>query len=155
MTAIHSQLDDSQRKAAGEALQGSLVDLLDLSLQGKQAHWTIVGKDFRPLHLQLDEIVTLARNSADDVAERAVAIGVHPDGRAGTIAAQGESQQPEVRYLADTEVVTHMVSVLEGIVRRFRERIASTEEELVSQDLLISITSQLDKQSWMLQAQQF
>jgi starvation-inducible DNA-binding protein len=38
-------------------LQSVLVDLIALHLQGKQAHWNIVGPNFRDLHLQLDEIV--------------------------------------------------------------------------------------------------
>ena len=33
------------------------MDLIELSLQGKQAHWNVDGHNFRDLHLQLDEIV--------------------------------------------------------------------------------------------------
>ena len=36
-------------------LQKVLVDLIELHLQGKQAHWNLVGTNFRDLHLQLDE----------------------------------------------------------------------------------------------------
>ena len=54
----------------------------DLSLIGKQLHWTVVGPDFRPLHLQLDELVDSWRELSDTVAERAVALGVMPDGQA-------------------------------------------------------------------------
>ncbi|HET7740426.1 MAG TPA: ferritin-like domain-containing protein, partial [Mycobacterium sp.] len=42
-------------------LQKVLVDLIELHLQGKQAHWNLVGTNFRDLHLQLDEIVDTAR----------------------------------------------------------------------------------------------
>ena len=52
------------------ALQQALVDLTDLSLQGKQAHWNIEGPGFRSLHLHLDEIIDEVRLAADDVAER-------------------------------------------------------------------------------------
>ena len=34
-----------------------MVDLIELYLQGKQAHWNLVGTNFRDLHLQLDEII--------------------------------------------------------------------------------------------------
>ena len=44
-----------------KALQQALVDLTDLSLLGKQAHWNIKGTRFRALHLQLDEIVDEVR----------------------------------------------------------------------------------------------
>ena len=48
-------------------LQAVLVDLTDLHVQGKQAHWNVVGKNFRDMHLQLDEIVDAARGFSDDV----------------------------------------------------------------------------------------
>jgi starvation-inducible DNA-binding protein len=51
-------------------LQKVLVDLIELHLQGKQAHWNLVGTNFRDLHLQLDDIVDLAREAADTIAER-------------------------------------------------------------------------------------
>ena len=51
-------------------LQSVLVDLIELHLQGKQAHWNVVGKNFRDLHLQLDEVVDAAREFSDAVAER-------------------------------------------------------------------------------------
>ena len=73
--------------SVGSALQSVLVDLIDISLQGKQAHWNIQGPRFRSLHLQLDEIVSFARTASDDVAERLSAINVAPDGRAANVAA--------------------------------------------------------------------
>ncbi|HET6736773.1 ferritin-like domain-containing protein, partial [Mycobacterium sp.] len=44
-------------------LQRVLVDLIELHLQGKQAHWNVVGTNFRDLHLQLDELVDFAREA--------------------------------------------------------------------------------------------
>ena len=75
------------RGEIGRELQATLVELVDLSLVGKQLHWNVVGPLFRPLHLQLDELVDSWRDLADVVAERAVAIGYSPDGQAEAIAA--------------------------------------------------------------------
>jgi len=69
-------------------LQQLSVDLIDLHLQGKQAHWNVVGLNFRDLHLALDEVVDAARTFSDTVAERMRAIYITPDGRAKTVAAQ-------------------------------------------------------------------
>ena len=74
------------RQEAGRELQATLIDILDLALVGKQLHWSVVGPDFRSLHLQLDELVDAWRELGDRVAERAVMLGVSPDGRAATIA---------------------------------------------------------------------
>lgn len=39
MTFIHSPLPEKDRETAGTAPQATLVDLLDLSLVARQAHW--------------------------------------------------------------------------------------------------------------------
>ena len=70
----------------GDRLQQLLVDLTDLHLQGKQAHWNVVGKNFRDLHLALDEVVDAARDFSDVIAERMRAVYVTPDARAATVA---------------------------------------------------------------------
>src|SRR3954463_2613266 len=87
MTVVRSTLPDAARETVAEALQSTLVDLLGVSLIGKQAHWNIVGPRFRSIHLQLDEVVSTARSFSDTVAERAAALGLPPDGRPETIAA--------------------------------------------------------------------
>lgn len=154
MAAIKSPLDEKAQKVAGNALQGALVDLIDLALVSKQAHWNLTGRNFKVVHEHLDEVVDLARQSQDDVAERAVAIGVNPDGRARTVADRSELPQLEAGYLADDKVVSAVTDVLAQIIGRFRERIAETDEpDPVTQDLLIGITHELEKQHWMFQAQ--
>ncbi|CAM5640472.1 DNA starvation/stationary phase protection protein [Streptomyces spiroverticillatus] len=152
--AIRSTLPETARQITGIALQGALVDLLNLSLLAKQAHWTIVGPRFRSLHLQLDEIVTTARSYADTVAERASAIGITPDGRAGTVAACTKLPQPEAGWIADDDVVSLLVEALGGTIGRMRERIAATDKpDPVTQDIFISLTAELEKQHWMFQAE--
>ena len=49
-------------------LQRALVDLIELHLQGKQAHWNVVGPNFRDLHLVLDEVVSEARELSEGIA---------------------------------------------------------------------------------------
>src|SRR5882757_11275009 len=70
-----------------ENLQRVLVDLIELHLQGKQAHWNVIGTNFRDLHLQLDELVDFAREGSDTIAERMRALDAIPDGRSDAVAA--------------------------------------------------------------------
>ena len=65
-------------------LQRVLVDLIELHLQGKQAHWNVVGTNFRDLHLQLDELVDFAREASDPIPERLRALDAIPDRRSDT-----------------------------------------------------------------------
>jgi starvation-inducible DNA-binding protein len=141
MATVKSPLSEAAQKTTGEALQGSLVDLIDLSLFAKQAHWNLTGRNFKVVHEHLD-------------AERAIAIGVNPDGRARTIADRTRIPQLEAGYVADDKVVAAVTDVLAQLIARFRERIAATgEPDQVTQDLLIQITRELEKQHWMFQAQ--
>src|SRR5689334_8973163 len=75
-----------EREEVGDQLQAILIELIDLSLLGKQLHWTVVGPHFRALHLQLDELIEAWRELSDTVAERAVALGYMPDGQSATVA---------------------------------------------------------------------
>ncbi|MFI5684074.1 Dps family protein [Streptomyces sp. NPDC051636] len=154
MTVVKSTLPEEALRVTGNALQETLVDLLGLSLIGKQAHWNIVGPRFRSIHLQLDEVVAAARGYADTVAERAAALGVAPDGRPETIAATFALPGTKDGWLRDTEVVQLLVESLEAAVGRLRERIDATEKaDPVTQDLLIGITADLEKQRWMFEAE--
>ena len=79
-----------EREGIGRELQTVLVELVDLSLIGKQLHWSVSGPLFSSLHLQLDELVDSWRELADTVAERAVALGFVPDGQAQAVAAASQ-----------------------------------------------------------------
>lgn len=154
MSVVKSPLSEQDRKAVGDALQGALVDLLDLSLLAKQVHWNVVGPRFRSIHLQLDEVVDSARTHADTVAERASAIGVSPDGRAGTVAKTSGIDTVTDGWVKDTEVVEIMVAALSATITRLRERIELTDKpDPVTQDILIGVSRDLEKAHWMFQAE--
>ena len=151
---ITSPLSASERDITGGALQETLVDLIDLHLVAKQAHWNVVGRFFRDVHLQLDELVTAARGYADDVAERAVTIGVSPDGRASTVAKGSDVPAFDPDWHTDQQVVEAIVAALGKVVAGLRKRIDETDKtDLVTQDLLIAIAADLEKSHWMWQAQ--
>jgi starvation-inducible DNA-binding protein len=151
---ITSPLSQSAKEATGPVLQGSLVDLIDLGLSGKQAHWNVVGSHFIPVHRQLDELVDTARSFADDVAERAAAIGVAPSGQAKTVAETSGLPEFPGGWKQDREVVATIVPILQTLVERMRARIDDVEKaDLVTQDLLLGIARKLEEMHWMWQAQ--
>jgi starvation-inducible DNA-binding protein len=154
MYVVKSPLADADLKVVSEALQGALMDLVDLALTSKQIHWNIVGPRFRSIHLQLDEVVASARAHSDTVAERASALGVPPDGRATTVASGSGIKTAPAGWIKDTDAVSAMVDALGSVITRMRERVTATEApDPVSQDLLIAITADLEKHHWMFQAE--
>ena len=151
---ITSPLSESDKEVTGNVLQATLVDLVDLSLIAKQAHWNVVGRNFRSVHLQLDELVDVARTYTDSVAERANAIGVSPNGKAKTVVeSSGLPDYPD-NWQSDESTITAIVDILAELIQRLRARIDETDKsDLVTQDLLIEITNKLEEAHWMWQAQ--
>lgn len=151
---ITSPLADAEREATGAVLQATLVDLIDLSLIAKQAHWNVIGQNFRSAHLQLDELVDAARQYVDDVAERANAIGISPNGKAKVVVKSSGIPDYPANWQSVEHTVTAIVGILGEVITRLRERVEQTDKtDLVTQDLLIAITAELEKQHWMWQAQ--
>ena len=152
---IKSPLSEADKEITGNALQATLVDLVDLSLIAKQAHWNVVGSHFRSAHLQLDELVNTARQYVDEVAERANAIGVSPNGKAKTVVeSSGIPDYPD-NWQSVESTVAAIVDILSALIERLRQRIDETDKsDLVTQDLLIEITRALEEAHWMWQAQQ-
>jgi starvation-inducible DNA-binding protein len=143
-----------QREEVGQQLQATLVELIDLSLLGKQLHWNVVGPLFRPLHLQLDELIDSWRELGDSIAERAVAVGFSPDGQSATVASDSPLRPVQRGELEDHVVVRELTSRLAEVTERVRERMDRLGEvDLASQDVLIEVVRELEKQLWMIRTQ--
>lgn len=148
------RLAEDGRRQTGELLQLSLVELVALALIGKQLHWNISGHGFRDFHLQLDELVDEWRELSDTVAERAVAIGVPPDGRAPAVVEQSRLEPVSpgaIPVNAALRELTGRVAVVDARMRERCERLGETD--LASQDVLIEVTRALEKQLWMLRVE--
>lgn len=142
------------REETGNQLQATLVELLDLSLVGKQLHWSIVGSHFRPLHEQLDELVESWHGLADTVAERAVALGYWPDGQPGAIAAASRAAPVERGAVRDELALAQIVQRVAEVAESTRERMDRLAElDVVSQDVLLGVVRKLEEQLWMIRSQ--
>lgn len=142
-----------RREEVGRELQATLVELVDLSLIGKQLHWNIVGRSFKPLHEHLDELVASWRELSDTVAERAVALGIAADGQSTAVSA-GSGITPVSSTALDTDsALRELVPRLADVAERIRARMERLGElDLASQDVLIEVVRELEKQLWMLRA---
>ena len=141
-------------ETVAQALQATLVELIDLSLLGKQAHWNVIGPQFRSVHLELDEIVDLARVSSDRVAERIATIGISPDGRAETVGTTSELPPFPDGFVPATEAVQRVTQAMDTVAVRMKERIVAIgDDDPVSQDILIGTTDEVEKAAWMLRSQ--
>src|ERR1700710_826505 len=131
-------------KELTDSLQQVLVDLIELHVQGKQAHWNVVGKNFRDLHLQLDEIIDAARELSDTVAERMRALHAVPDGRSDTVAATTtlpEYPNGEIDTAETVDLVTVRIESVVGTMRDVHDTV--DEADPTSADILHAIIGAL------------
>jgi starvation-inducible DNA-binding protein len=135
-------------------LQKVLVDLIELHLQGKQAHWNLVGTNFRDLHLQLDDIVDIAREAADTIAERMRALDAVPDGRTDTVAATTSVPAAPAGLVGTTEtvdIIADRIYAAVDTVRVVHDEVDAADPSTA--DLLQSIITDVEKQAWMLKSE--
>lgn len=149
---ITSFVPTEHQEAVSASLQETLVDLIDLSLVAKQLHWSVVGPRFQSVHVALDEVVDDARTFTDEVAERATAVGVSPDGRAKTVASDSALDEAAADWSSDDKVIRVMTEALAATIVRLRGNISKAGGDPITEDLLISISSRLEQLHWMWEA---
>ncbi|MDG4668804.1 DNA starvation/stationary phase protection protein [Mycobacterium sp. 236(2023)] len=136
------------------ALQRVLVDLIELHLQGKQAHWNVVGTNFRDLHLQLDEVVDFAREASDTVAERMRALDAVPDGRSDTVAATTSLPEFPAYERSTGEVVDLITTRIYAVVDTLRTVHDPVDaEDPSTADILHQLIDGLEKLAWLLKSE--
>lgn len=144
-------LKPENRQAATEPLQHTLVELIDLTLSTKQAHWNLNGPLFYSLHELLDEFVEDYRDNADMVAERILAVGNTADGRPKVVSNTADLPPFPEGYISDYRVVDVLSQRLNTVANRLRDRIDQLDDtDLVSQDVLIDLERDIAKHLWML-----
>lgn len=153
--AVRSTLSEEAKATVQRRLQPLLVDLIDLSVTGKQLHWAVVGEHFKPVHEHLDEVVAEYRAWADDVAERLTSVGVAPDGRVQRVAGDSPADPAPEGWVDHREAVGQMSDRIEAVAQATRGRLEGLgDADLASEDLVIGILEGLEKQLWMFSAQQ-
>ncbi|OMB97771.1 DNA starvation/stationary phase protection protein [Mycobacterium sp. NS-7484] len=157
MSTRRTETDIQGYQAAPElsaALQQVLVDLIELGLQGKQAHWNVVGTNFRDLHLQLDEVVDFAREGADTIAERMRALDAVPDGRTDTVAATTTLPQfPGYERSTDevVDLIATRIYATVGTLRQVHDPVDAHDPSTA--DILHQLIDGLEKLAWLIKSE--
>ncbi len=143
-----------QREENRRTLQPVLTDLIAFGLNVKQLHWNVIGPNFRPIHLHLDEIYEDVQEAVDSVAERLTACGHSPSGTVKSVAADTELVDVPTGFIRDEEVLLLAGQRIHELIGLIRSRMAAIEDvDTVTADLLHQIVEKLEKHHWMLRAQ--
>lgn len=138
------------------SLQQVLVDMIELHLQGKQAHWNVVGTNFRDLHLQLDELVDFARAGSDTIAERMRALHAPADGRTDVVAAGTTLPQfpPYEHNTADVvDLISTRIYAAVDTLRGVHDAVDA--EDPTTADILHQLIDGLEKLAWLISSENY
>ena len=80
--------DDVKEGAAQGVCKPFCIAVIDLTMQIKESHWTLVGREFLSVHRLLDEVAEAMEDTVDDYAERIAQLGHKPRGTIQVVAAK-------------------------------------------------------------------
>jgi starvation-inducible DNA-binding protein len=151
----HAPFDISfdDRTQVADSCNTWLVDLIALALNLKQAHWNLRGARFKSVHEQLDEILVDVRVAVDDVAERIMTIGASADGRPIAVREKSTLGEFPGGPLTVQQAIQASCNDLHTVIRHGRECLKDTASDPITEDLVISVCSSLEKHHWMLESQ--
>ncbi|MEU6840353.1 DNA starvation/stationary phase protection protein [Streptomyces sp. NPDC046716] len=136
-----------------EILQMRLHALNDLHLTLKHVHWNVVGPHFIAVHEMIDPQVDKVRAMADDVAERAAALGGVSQGTPGALVAARTWQDYSV---GRADAIAHLGAldvVYTGIIEDLRKAVATAGGiDAATEDLLIGQLRDLEQFQWFVRA---
>jgi starvation-inducible DNA-binding protein len=152
---LHSQtLPEDVCKQIALPLQETVVDYISLASVARQAHWAVIGREFRSFHAYMDELGAELDLLIDTTAERMLAVGELPLGQVDYVARHAQVEPLPADFVQKKDLVPALSERIAEVVKRIRVRIGVVEKlDPVSADLLITAAAGLEKTLWMLQAE--
>lgn len=149
---IPGMTEDQSNKVA-EILQVRLSAMIDMQLTLKHIHWNVVGPTFIGVHEMLDPQHAAVSTMVDDLAERIATLGHSPMGTPSFVAKNRTWDDYALNRGGVMEHLGGLDMVYSGLISDHRKAIAAFDDlDLVSQDLLIGQSEQLEKFHWFVRA---
>lgn len=136
-----------------DVLNSQVANWTVLFMKLHNYHWYVKGVQFFTLHQKFEELYNEAATHIDDLAERLLAIGGRPVAtlaevlQKASIKEASNSENPEQMVESIVNDFTHVISGLKTGIE-----MAVSVNDKTTEDLLLSITTGLEKQVWLLKA---
>jgi starvation-inducible DNA-binding protein len=139
--------------AVAGLLQDRLNSLTDLALTLKHVHWNVVGPHFIAVHKMIDPQVDAVRLMVDTLAERIATLGVAPVGTPGALVKERSWDDYSLGRADAMEHLGALDMVYDSVIANHRQVMEKLESlDLVSQDILIEQTADLEQFQWFIRA---
>jgi starvation-inducible DNA-binding protein len=149
-----NDLPADARQQVTALLNQQLADTTDLHSHTKHAHWNVKGPNFIALHRLLDELAGLLDGFADEIAERATALGGVAVGTTRHVASN--TRLPEFPHDAFDwkAVVTALADRYANLAKTTRQAIDESDRlgDKDTADLFTEVSRDLDKSLYFLES---
>src|SRR5262245_48321961 len=154
MHSTRNDLPAQTRERVIAILNQNLADTVDLQLQAKQAHWNVKGSSFIALHELFDKVAEVAREGADELAERATALEGVAEGTVQALGKRSRLKAYPLDISKGREHVAHLADAIASVGKSVRAAIDETSKlgDQDTADLFTQISRELDKQLWFVEA---
>jgi starvation-inducible DNA-binding protein len=154
MYDTRNDLPESARTGLVQLLNDRLAHAIDLQLQAKHAHWNVKGPNFVGLHELFDRVADAAREYADEIAERGVALGGVAEGTLQIVSSKSKLPEYSARTGDWTAHVEAMRTALATFGASARHAIdeATDLKDADTADLFTEVSRGIDKLLWMVEA---
>jgi starvation-inducible DNA-binding protein len=150
----HHDQPESRRIAVVALINQQLAEVIDLGLQAKQAHWNVKGPQFAALHALFDEVADTLAELADELAERAVALGGVARGTRQSLASASRLDAYPLEAFTGGDHLWALSSALARVSQSSRTAISASEhlEDDGTTDVFTQISRAIDKLLWKVEA---
>ncbi|SFJ48867.1 DNA starvation/stationary phase protection protein Dps [Planctomicrobium piriforme] len=154
MNPTKIDLTPDHREQLCMLLNARLADIIDLTLQAKQAHWNVKGPHFISLHKLFDEVYEQFAGLTDDVAERLVALGGNAEGLLQIVSKRTTLPAYPLKIHDGKAHVDALSSALAVFGKTIRQDINRADElgDADTADLFTQISRTSDKYLWFVEA---
>ena len=145
---------EKNRQAIIALLNARLADSIDLRSQIKWAHWNLKGMHFIQLHLLFDSVQEHVDNQSDTIAERIAALGGVANGTVREVAAKSGLNEADLGASDGAAQLKWLVHNVAHHANALRTAVQESDdlEDAITTDLFTTITRELDKDLWFLEA---
>lgn len=142
------------KKDLVNALKVTLADSYTLYLKIQNFHWNVTGTRFHGVHVLLEEYYNELFKLNDELAERIRALGSEAPGSFKEflkLTNIKEASGKEINYKKVLQVVmTDKETFMKTIKKTLK--VASKENDIVTEGMMTDILTELEKQLWMLKS---
>jgi starvation-inducible DNA-binding protein len=135
-------------------LNARLAESIDLMHQAKQAHWNVKGPSFIALHKLFDEVVDVAEEYMDLLAERVVQLGGAAEGTIQVATTRTGLKVYPLTLAEEQDHVEALSSALAVYGMSMRQAIDQTDTlgDRDTADICTEISRGVDKYLWLVEA---